>query len=151
MIQLDDDYAEEPLSDGYPYFVQELASAAWLARRTSAITGRDVETVMPGVTRMLDQERFDEQFAQVSPREMIYVLALHELGPGAHRTEEIAHALDRPSSSLSSIRMQLLKKDIIVTPSRGVIEFRLPLTISYVARHHAALAKRGRLGALPRR
>jgi len=32
----------------------------------------------------------------------------------AHRSDEIVAALDRPSSELSSIRAQLLKKDVIV-------------------------------------
>jgi len=76
--------------------------------------------------------------------------ALHDLGPGAHRSDEIVAALDRPSSELSSIRTQLLKKDVIVAPSRGVLEFRLPLTSSYIERHRRALHL-VRSGATPRR
>jgi len=50
--------------------------------------------------RALDHELFDEQFAQLTPREMRYALALHDLGPGAHRSDEIVAALERPSSKL---------------------------------------------------
>jgi len=35
---------------------------------------------------------------------MRYALALHDLGPSAHRSDEIVAALARPSSELSSIR-----------------------------------------------
>jgi len=133
--------AVDRASGGYPYFVQELASAAWAAHAGDTIRATDVERVMPGAMRALDHELFDEQFAQLTPREMRYALALHDLGPGPHRSDEIVAALDRPSSELSSIRAQLLKKDVIVAPSRGVLEFRLPLTSSYIERHRRALQK----------
>lgn len=136
-------------SGGYPYFVQELASAAWAAHAGDAIGVADVERVLPGAMRALDHELFDEQFAQVTPREMRYVLALHDLGPGAHRSDELVAVLGRPSSELSSIRAQLLKKDVIVAPSRGVLEFRLPLTSSYIERHRRRLAKTATLATLP--
>jgi len=128
-------------SGGYPYFVQELASAAWAAHAGDTIHAADVERALPGAMRALDHELFDEQFAQLTPREMRYALALHDLGPGAHRSDEIVAALDRPSSELSSIRSQLLKKDVIAAPSRGVLEFQLPLTSSYIERHRRALQK----------
>ncbi|MGD0473876.1 MAG: ATP-binding protein [Candidatus Velthaea sp.] len=134
------------LSQGYPYFVQEFASAAWLAHHGDVITAADVERVALGVQTMLDESIFSRQFAQISPREALYVLALHRLGPGTHHSEEIAGALGLASSELGSVRSQLMKKDVLFAPSRGLTEFRLPLTDAYIDRHIEAITKRASLG-----
>jgi len=79
--------------------------------------------------RALDHELFDEQFAQLTPREMRYALALHDLGPGAHRSDEIVASLDRPSSELD--RRAVSRRPRV----------RLPLTSSYIERHRRAPQK----------
>jgi hypothetical protein len=134
------------MSRGYPYFLQAFASAAWLRHTGDTVRADDVVAIAPGVQRMLDESVYDRQFVAVSPREAAVVLALHTLGPGAHRLEEIAGALNLESSAdLGSVRSQLLKKDIIYAPARGLAEFRLPLTVEYIDRHIDALRKRARL------
>ena len=134
------------LSGGYPYFVQEYASAAWLKHRDDVITEADINAVALGVQTMLDESIYHRQFAQISPREAIYVLTLYRLGPGVHHSEEIAAALGLPSSELGSARSQLLKKDVLFAPARGLTEFRLPLTDAYIDRHLDELVKRASLG-----
>jgi len=134
------------LSQGYPYFVQEFASAAWLAHHGDAITNADIDDVALGVQTMLDESIYSRQFAQISPREAIYVLALHRLGPGTHYSEEISSALRMAPSELGSVRSQLVKKDVLFAPSRGLTEFRLPLTNAYIDRHLEAITKRASLG-----
>jgi hypothetical protein len=134
-------------SRGYPYFVQEYAAASWLRHRGSEVTHADVLSVVPGVQRMLDENLYDRQFLGLTPREAAFVLALRRLGEGPHRSEEIAHAMGvKSSAEVSSIRTQLVKKDIIYAPARGLSEFRMPLTDDYVARHEAAILKRAALG-----
>jgi len=63
--------------------------------------------------RALDHELFDEQFHAAYAARDAYALALHDLGLTADRSDEIVAALNRPSSEISSIRAQLLKKDVI--------------------------------------
>jgi hypothetical protein len=53
---------------GYPYFLQQYASAAWLRANDSPITRDDVDSVAPGVRRLLDASLYDPQFAQLTPR-----------------------------------------------------------------------------------
>lgn len=130
---------------GYPYFLQEFASASWLRHRGNVVTEDDVSSVAPGVQRMLDESVYDRTFEQLTPREARYVLALHELGPGAHHSEEVSEALGEASSALSSIRARLLKKDVIYSVARGLTEFRLPLTNEYIDRKRASLVKRAHL------
>ena len=65
-------------SGGYPFFVQEYASAAWIAHVGSTITLEDVATSAPGVRRVLEASFYDERFRTLTPREMRYALALSD-------------------------------------------------------------------------
>lgn len=134
-------------SHGYPYFVQEFASAAWTHHKGTIVRKEDVIAVAAGVQRMLDESIYDRQFSQLSPREVLFVLALHRLGAGAHRLDDIAESLGRPSSAdLGSVRTQLIKKDIIYAPARGLAEFRVPLSFEYIERHKDEFLERASRG-----
>ena len=134
-------------SAGYPFFVQEYASAAWLQHRGKRVTLADVQAIAPGVRRILEDGFYDERFRRLTPRECRYALAMAELGAGPHTVAEIAQSLGATSETVSSIRNQLLKKDVVYVPSPGLVEFRMPLTERYVEQHRAELARRAALAA----
>jgi len=138
-------------SAGYPFFVQEYASAAWLAHHGDAITQDEVERVIPGVRRILEDDFYDARFRLLTPRECAYVLAMAELGPGPHTTGEIAAQFGTNSETVSSIRHQLAKKDVIYSPASGMAEFRIPLTERYVTQHKDELERRARESRVQRR
>jgi AAA ATPase-like protein len=132
---------------GYPFFIQEYASAAWLQHRGKRVTAKDVEAVAPGVRRILEDSFYDERFRRLTPRECRYTLTMTALGAGPHTVAEIAARLGTSSESLSSIRNQLIKKDVVYVPSPGLVEFRMPLTDRYVQRHREALTRRAALAS----
>jgi DNA-binding MarR family transcriptional regulator len=144
-----DRLAEE--SAGYPFFVQEYASAVWLAHHGDVISEEEVERTIPGVRRILEDDFYDARFRLLTPRECSYVLALAELGPGPQTTGEIAKRLGARSATVSSTHNQLLKKDVIYSPTRGMAEFRIPLTERYVLRHKHELERRARENSARRR
>jgi hypothetical protein len=144
-----DRLAEE--SAGYPFFVQEYASAAWLAHRGDTISEEDVEHAIPGVRRILEDDFYDARFRVLTPREISYVLAMAELGPGPHSTGEIAAQFGTTSETVSSIRNQLVRKDVIYSPASGMAEFRIPLTERYVLQHKADLERRAQESRVQRR
>jgi hypothetical protein len=129
-------------SAGYPFFIQEYASAAWMQHGGKTISVDDVEAVLPGVRRNLEASLYDERFRTLTPRECRYVLALGKLGPGAHTVQEIAEALDSRSDQVSSIRNQLIKKDVVFAPNSGMLQFRIPFTDRYVREHAPELTRR---------
>lgn len=101
-----------------------------------------------GVQRTLDESLYDRPFAALSEIEAAYVLALYRLGAGPHRSDEIARELGLESSAaIGSTRARLMKKDVLFAPTRGLAEFRIPLTSSYIERHRAQLEKRANLGS----
>jgi len=132
--------AEE--SAGYPFFVQKYAAAVWAAHQGDAISLADVDAVIPGVRRIIDNDFYDERFRVLTPREVTYALAMADLGPGPHTPNEIATHLGSTSAAVNSIRNQLVKKDVAFAPAGGLLEFRIPLTDRYIAQHRPILERR---------
>lgn len=150
-VTVEDDALERLVVEtaGYPFFVQEYASAAWIVHRADRITLADVEAIAPGVRRTLETSFYEERFRNLTPRELRYALALAALGEGPHPSGDVASRLDSTSERMSSTRNQLVKKDVIFAPSPGMVQFRMPLTERYVERHAADLARRAAIGAGP--
>ena len=58
------------------------------------------------------------------------------LGTGPYRTEEIAKAGYRSRASASMPRDSLLRKDLIWSPRRGLVDFTVPHFADYIGRNH---------------
>ena len=65
---------------------------------------------------------------------MAYVRLLASLGPGPHRSGEVAAAGGRATSELSAIRDRLIKEGLVYAPRYGWVEFALPRFDEYVRR-----------------
>jgi DNA-binding MarR family transcriptional regulator len=109
----------------------------------------DVREVVLAVRKTLDGRLYDTQFQRLTPREVGYVLALADLGSGPHAVNEVAERLGVRSDQVSSIRNQLVKKDILFAPNGGMVEFRIPLTDRYIAEHREVLERRARAKEAP--
>ena len=127
---------------GYPFFIQEYASAAWMIHTGKRVTHDDVERSAPGVQRSLESSFYEARFRKLTPREVTYVLAMTELGDGPISVGEIAEHLGAKSEQLSSIRNQLVRKDVLFAPSGGLVEFRVPLSERYIRQHRVMLERR---------
>jgi hypothetical protein len=57
-----------------------------------------------------------------------------ELGPGPHRSGDIAQILDRKVTSLGPTRSQLIVKEMIWSPSHGGTAFTVPLFDEFMRR-----------------
>jgi DNA-binding MarR family transcriptional regulator/type II secretory pathway predicted ATPase ExeA len=129
---------------GYPFFIQEYASAAWSEHRAKRVTLADVEAIAPGVRNLLESSFYDERFRRLTPRELRYTLCMADIGAGSHTVGDIAARLGVTSENVSSVRNQLVKKDVIFAPAAGLVEFRMPLTEQYIARHRTELERRAK-------
>jgi len=61
-----------------------------------------------------------------------------ELGPGAHRSGEIARLLRRKVESLGPLRSGLIRKGMIWSPSHGDTAFTVPLFDEFTKREMPA-------------
>ena len=119
---------------GYPYFVQEWGKHSWDAADASPITQEDVENASVSAIAALDESFFRVRFDRLTPVEKRYLRAMAELGPGPHRSGDIAAALGREVTSLGPTRSQLIVKGMIWSPNHGDTSFTVPLFDEFMRR-----------------
>lgn len=119
---------------GYPYFLQEWGKHAWDAARSSPITKKDVQEATITAIAALDESFFRVRFDRLTPSEKTYLRAMAELGPGPHRSGDIATLLGKEVSALGPRRAQLINKGMIYSPSHGDTAFTVPLFDAFMKR-----------------
>jgi hypothetical protein len=119
---------------GYPYFLQEWGKHAWDEAAESPITLADVERASASAIAALDESFFRVRFDRLTPLEKRYLRAMAKLGPGPHRSGDIAEVLNRPVSSLGPTRAQLISKGMIWSPNHGDTAFTVPLFDEFMRR-----------------
>jgi hypothetical protein len=119
---------------GYPYFLQEWGKHTWDAADGSPMTLQDVELASTTAVAALDESFFRVRFDRLTPLEKRYLRAMAQLGPGPHRSGDIAWELSREVTSLGPTRSQLIWKGMIWSPSHGDTAFTVPLFDQYMRR-----------------
>lgn len=119
---------------GYPYFLQEWGKHAWDIATASPITLIDVERASREAVAALDESFFRVRFDRLTPLEKKYLRAMAELGPGPHRSGDIADQLGRQVTSLGPTRGQLIAKGMIWSPNHGDTAFTVPLFDEFMRR-----------------
>ncbi len=121
-------------SDGYPFFVQVWAYHTWNAARDEPISVADVARGAPAAHLALDSAFFAARVARIPDSEVAYVRLLASLGPGPHRSGEVAAAGGRTTSEVAAIRDRLIKEGVIYAPRYGWVEFAIPHFDAFVRR-----------------
>ena len=121
-------------TQGYPYFLQEWGKHAWDLAEESPITLSDCQEATHSATAALDASFFRVRFDRLTPLEKKYLRAMAELGPGPHRSGDIAETLGRSSQSLAPTRAKLITKGMVWSPSHGDTAFTVPLFDQYMKR-----------------
>jgi hypothetical protein len=119
---------------GYPYFLQEWGKHAWDAARASPINASDVERASQSAIAALDESFFRVRFDRLTPAERRYLRAMAQLGPGPHRSGDIAQMLERKVTALGPTRNQLIAKGMVWSPSHGDTAFTVPLFDEFMRR-----------------
>lgn len=111
---------------GYPYFLQEWGKHVWDIAERSPIDADVVVRASNEVAASLDAGFFRARFDRLTPAEKRYLRAMAEIGPGPHRSGEIARVLDRKVTSLAPTRAQLIAKGMVWSAARGDTAFTVP-------------------------
>lgn len=119
---------------GYPYFLQEWGKHAWDTAVASPITEQDVATASQHAIAALDESFFRVRFDRLTPTEKRYLRAMAELGPGPHRSGDIADTIGRAVTSLGPTRSSLIGKGMIWSPNHGDTAFTVPLFDEFMKR-----------------
>jgi AAA ATPase domain len=132
------------VSEGYPYFLQEWGYHAWDIAKGSEIKVADALAAHEGTIASLDKNFFKVRFDRLTPTEKNYLRAMAELGPGPHRSGDIAEALGVLVSSVAPLRSGLIKKGMIYSQAHGDTSFTVPLFDQYMKRAMPEMPRRKR-------
>jgi hypothetical protein len=119
---------------GYPYFLQQWGKHTWDVAPQSPIGRADVDVASPLAVAALDESFFRVRFDRLTPSERRYLRAMAELGPGPHRSGDIADVLGRAVSTLAPLRATLIGKGMVWSPNHGDTAFTVPLFDEFMRR-----------------
>jgi hypothetical protein len=119
---------------GYPYFLQEWGKNAWSVAPSSPINTDHVRFATVHALADLDASFFRVRFDRLTPAEKNYLRAMAALGPGPHRSGDIAEELGRKVNSLGPARSALIAKGMAYSPDHGDTAFTVPLFDQFMKR-----------------
>jgi hypothetical protein len=119
---------------GYPYFLQEWGKHSWDLATASPIRREDARRATQAALAELDNSFFRVRFDRLTPAGRRYMRAMAELGPGPHRSGDIAHSLDQKVTTVAPVRNTLISKGMIYSPSHGDTAFTVPLFDGFMKR-----------------
>lgn len=122
------------VTKSYPYFLQQWGHDCWNVADAPTIALDDVIAAGVVAIRTLDEGFFKVRFDRCTPAERRYMRALAELGPGAHRSGDVAQLLGVKTTSIGPTRGKLITKGMIYAPAHGDTEFTVPLFDEYMRR-----------------
>lgn len=122
------------MTRGFPYFLQEWGYQAWNLAHEPRITLDVVQQASREAVERLDRNFFRVRFDRLTPTEKLFLRVMATLGPGPHRTGDIATALGRPINKLGPIRARLIAKGMIYSPAHGDLAFTVPLFDEFMVR-----------------
>lgn len=140
-VEWDRDALEEAvaITRGYPYGVQLIGDAAWVAACLPDPGARiTVDHIRAGrITMEADMEAlFRARWANATEREREVMTVIAEIRDGPVKRADIASALGVTSESLSVPRARLIDKGFIQAGDRGMLEFTIPGFAEFVRSLH---------------
>ena len=121
-------------TQGYPYFLQEWGQQVWNVSDNSPVTLQDVHQASERAIASLDFGFFRVRVDRMTPTERRYVRAMAEIGPGPHRSSDIASILDRDVTAVATIRSRLINKGMVFSPGHGDTAFTVPMFDEFMKR-----------------
>lgn len=119
---------------GYPYFLQEWGRHSWNVADVSPISRTNARRATTLALAELDAGFFRVRFDRLTPAEKRYLRAMADLGPGPHRSGDIAERLGKGVTSVAPVRSTLVAKGIIYSPAHGDTAFTVPLFDGFMKR-----------------
>ena len=126
------DYADEALdeavaiTDGYPFFVQELGYAVWAIAEGPVVTRDDLLAAVPTFEAKLDGSFYRVRLDRATPLQSAYLRAMAGLGPEPQKASDVAEVMGRTSQNLAPTRAELINMGLLYTPEHGYAAFTVP-------------------------
>jgi hypothetical protein len=118
----------------YPYFLQEWGYHVWDAADQTPIEAEDARKASVAAVTELDKGFFRVRMDRLTPREREYMRAMAELGPGPHRSSDIARRMGHQVTAVAPLRNGLIRKGMIFSPAFGDTAFTVPMFDEFIRR-----------------
>lgn len=118
-----------------------------LADLCMALAHADVRRATPEALRSLDEGFFRVRFDRATDGGRAYLRAMAAMGPGPHRTRDVAQHLGKNSTAASAVRANLIRKGLCYAPRPGYVGFTVPLFDGYLQRIGEEQRPQSRTGA----
>ncbi|MCS5715704.1 ATP-binding protein [Herbiconiux sp. CPCC 205716] len=114
------------ITNGYPYFIQELGYQEWTVATGNRITRGDVELARDAYGAKLDTSFFRVRLDRATPLQTAYMRAMAELGSEPQKASDVASLMGRTSTQLGPTRAELIEMGLLYTPEHGYAAFTVP-------------------------
>ncbi|WP_298227807.1 ATP-binding protein [Gryllotalpicola sp.] len=127
------------VTEGYPYFLQELGYAVWTVAANSPIRAEDIAEAIPGYESKLDESFFRVRLDRATELQRAYLRAMAALGSAPQKASDVADVMGRTSQNLGPTRAELINMGLLYTPEHGYAAFTVPQFDKFVLRAIPAL------------
>jgi AAA ATPase domain len=122
------------MTQGYAYFLQQWGFHTWQQALRSPIDDDTVTSASLTAVAALDASFFRVRFDRLTPKEKRYLRAMAELGPGPHRSGDIAICCGGKVTALAPVRSSLIAKGMVWSPNHGDTAYTVPMFDAFMRR-----------------
>lgn len=122
------------ITEGYPYFIQELGSAVWSVADHWMFSEEDVKDAESVYLAKLDSSFFRVRLDRCTELQRAYLRAMAELGSGPQKASEVAEVMGRTSQNQAPTRAELIAMGLLYTPEHGYAAFTVPQFDAFMKR-----------------
>ena len=85
----------------------------------------------------LDAGFFRVRMDRTTDAQRAYLSAMADMGPGPHRSGDVAQALGKRTTQVGPVRHSLIQRGLCYSPRHDVIAFTVPMFDEFIRRHIA--------------
>ncbi|WP_277244908.1 ATP-binding protein [Micrococcus terreus] len=122
------------ITEGYPYFIQELGSAVWSVAEHWMFSEEDVRDAESVYLAKLDSSFFRVRLDRCTELQRAYLRAMAELGSGPQKASDVAEVMGRTSQNQAPTRAELIAMGLLYTPEHGYAAFTVPQFDAFMKR-----------------
>lgn len=122
------------ITDGYPYFLQELGYAVWTVSDGPVVTREDIDDALPSYELKLDESFFRVRLDRSTALQRAYLRAVAQLGPEPQKAADVARVMGPTSQNLGPTRAELINMRLLFTPEHGYAAFAVPQFDQFMVR-----------------
>ena len=131
---------------GYPYLIQLVGYYVWQRARihhddNPVVTSQDVSEGVSIAMSRFHEAVHEPAISGLSSTAVDYLLAMAR-DPGPSSAKDLAARLGRSTKSLSSVRRQLIQRQVIEPVRRGYVDFAIPFMGEYLLENEEEIRER---------